>query len=203
MKKTLLFISFILFSLVSSAQLVKSYTEDIVVTRDGVTFPKNTSTFIVEQQGDGKFKCTLKNFVLTIDGDEMPVGTIVIEDVEAVENDGFVSFEKKADIRIQDGDDPDVSFWAGPAIGKVPVNMKGRLNDEHVYATIDIRIRILLFTQVVHVEIGYPENVPDQPTAIHSAVNQLSAQPAYDLQGRPVQKDAKGIVIVDGKKVMR
>lgn len=203
MRHIFLAISFVLCSLVAEAQEIVYYTEDVSLTVNKETYPTETFTFPLEKMGNGKYRCRYENIKFDLDDGEIALGTIEVE-LDGKEVDGVVVFDQKKNVRVQKGDDPDVSFWMGPSLGSVPVTVKGRLDDDHFYAVIDFKAWLLIVPYTVHAEVGHPENVREPVTAIRSLGEETSARhQIYDLQGRPVQKDAKGIVITDGKKVVR
>ena len=56
----------------------KSYTGRLVVTVNGETLSNKTASIDVDQQGDGSYTLSLKNFSISLSGQELTIGTINI-----------------------------------------------------------------------------------------------------------------------------
>ena len=54
----------------------KSYTGKLVVTVNGETLSDKTASIDVDQQGDGRYTLSLKNFTNSLSGQELNIGTI-------------------------------------------------------------------------------------------------------------------------------
>lgn len=182
---------------VNAQELV--FDDNLYVTVDGNTTGPYAAQVKVSMNVDGTINFALDNFVLNDNGDEMPVGNIFVPNLAIAPVDGFVNtytFSFEGPITIQEGSDPNYEFWAGPALGDIPLTLSGALNYEHMFVLIDIE----LMGQTIHVEFGKEENV----TAINTVkANQKKYVGAFDLAGRKVSDNFKGIRIVNGKKVVR
>lgn len=103
----------------------------------------------------------LKNFILISEDDAMPVGTIVLNNIQLKdEGDGMVSFEVEQNITIRTGDH-EIMFdgeliemedddWVGSMLGDIPVKISGRGNASQMIIGIDIVMESL--GQVIHVD---------------------------------------------------
>jgi hypothetical protein len=133
MKKTLLTFAFALAALFATAQ-TKNYTDNLVVTVDGTATEPQETTITVEQAADGTCTLSLNNFML---GGMVKVGNIVVDKISTTENNNIKSFEVGRNISITAGEGNEED-WLGPMLGEVPVNIIGKMDDEHLYCTINI-----------------------------------------------------------------
>lgn len=135
----------------------KTYSEDLYVTINGNTMDKQVADVLVDTYSNSTINFVLKNFVLYIEGEPIPVGNIAVENI-ALQSDNSFSF--KGGIQIADGDDPTYSEWGGPAIttmcdGNVPLDLKGQfISENDIIVTIAIDITSAL-GQIVDVHLGY------------------------------------------------
>ena len=189
------------------------YTEQLVVTVNGETSSPQKAKVVVVDNEDGTINFILKNFFLVSEKESLPVGTIVVENVVVTENPGSVkSFSYNGPITIQAGDKAGVAAdeWTGPQLGEIPIELKGKLNDEKLYATIDINLAA--FIQLVHVEVGtddFPDSiVPKTYTEpFYVSLNDTIIGPEtavvniYD-KGKTVDFELKDFVLNLGKDVL-
>ena len=154
---------------------------------------------------DGTIDLTLRNFELVEGADHIPVGHIAVRGLELTPSaDGmYMTFERTETITIMPGD-PEVSpYWLADNLPPIPIVMRGELNYEHVYATLDIDLQESL-QQVVYVVVGTPlsgegEQGEEDGIKLLRQVKKNDA-PAVDLSGRRVAKGKeRGIVIVNGR----
>ena len=192
MKKILLTMFMAVTTMFAMAQ-TKTYTEDLVVTTNGESTEPQQTTISVEQNANGTYTLALNNFVL---GGMIKVGNIVIEDITVEENNNIKSFTVDQNIIITAGEG-NADDWLGPTLGEVPVKLTGKMNDEHLYCTIDIDMSEML-DQIINVVFGSEDNV----TSIDSINAENGAKVIYDITGRRVNEiTTAGIYIVNGKKV--
>lgn len=209
MKKTLLAILTLCCSLTIAAQETKTYTDDLVVSVDGVSAPAQKTNIEVTFSED-KTTCTLalKNFCL---GEEIKVGNIVVDNISLKEDEGYKTFEESRVINITAGDLPGTTEndWLGPTLlGDVPIEMTGKINDERLYCIIDINMEKL--HQMIKVTFGNDittsvQNIPIETN--HAKIN------VYSINGKCVAKNRtvnnaldglkNGIYIVNGQKVIK
>ena len=143
----------------------KVYTEPLVVTINGESSAPQDADVIVQDNGDGTINFVLKNFILRAEGEEMAVGNIRVENI-AVEDgeDGLKHFAFNGGTVLQEGDQEGVDEWMGPTInvlcgGSVPLDLRGKMNDEKLYVTIDIDLQNVM-QQMVYVELGTDDFPP-------------------------------------------
>lgn len=135
----------------------KVYSLDLYVTISGTTSDKQETQILLETLENGNINFLLRNFVLEVGGEDMPIGNIIVKNLEVAE-DGTFSY--KGGIQLEAGDDPAYSTWFGPTVttmagGSVPVDLRGRFVDENtmtVYISIDMEDS-LGYKVVVH--LGY------------------------------------------------
>lgn len=151
MKKLLLIAITALTSLVAMAE-TKTYTDDLVVTINGESTDPQSTTVKVECLENGNINFLLKNFAL---GGEINVGTIEINDLPVVQGRRFNSFLFKGDVNIKPGDLDGVAEeeYIGPIISPIPLKLKGKMNDEKLYVSIDIDMTETL-GQIIYVSFG-------------------------------------------------
>ena len=170
------------------------YTDNLVVTIDGESTEPQETTIFVEQNANGTYKLALNNFVL---GGMIQVGNIVLDGINATENNGIKSFQTNQEIFITAGDGNEED-WLGPMLGAIPVSLTGKMDAEKLYCTIDIDMSEML-EQVINVVFGDENAV----TSISNIVVENNANVIYDITGRKVKEITKaGIYIVNGKKIL-
>lgn len=207
MKKTLLLAAFGIFSLAGFAQTSKTYTDDLVVSIDGVSAPAQKSNIEFVNNENGTCDFVLKNFCLGEGEDVLYVGNIELKNVELVSGESYNTFETKQIINILPGDDSSKE-WFGPMLGEVPIDMQGKINEEQLYCTIDIDMMSTL-QQIIKVTFG-----KDITTGItHVSVTAEKLVDVYTLNGALLRSRVSsenalnglqpGIYVVNGKKVVK
>lgn len=129
------------------SSMATDYKDMMTVSLDGYPTTPTETTISVEKTDDSGYTLSLKNFVLYMSsGDQvypMPVGTIVLENVEAVTNGDVTTLKTSQDIEIAEGDDPTFEgLWIGPGLSAqgdlIPVNMTGEIRGDKFYTVINI-----------------------------------------------------------------
>lgn len=129
------------------SSMATDYKDMMTVSLDGNPTTPTETTISVEKTDDSGYTLSLKNFVLYMTtGDQvfpMPVGTIVLENVEAVTNGDVTTLKTSQDIEIAEGDDPTYEgSWIGPGLSAdgtlIPVNMTGEIRGDKFYTVINI-----------------------------------------------------------------
>lgn len=145
---------FTLISLFAAAATASAadYTDRLEVTVNGVKSIQQ-STISVDKQSDGKYTLKLNNFILNAGAQVMPVGNIVLTDVEGTEKDGLTAMKTEQEIFITEGDLPGIPMWIGPGLKNVPVNMTAEIRGEKLYTVINIDMEKTLH-QVIKVVFG-------------------------------------------------
>lgn len=129
-----------LFTLIAAALTIvsaqaKDYTTQLAVNIDGFAVPSKPVTVSIDEQADGNYTLTLKNFSVYTG---MDVGTIVVEDVEGIVCGNTTVIESSQFIQIAAGDVASETGWLGPALGDVPITLLGELKGDNVKAVLNI-----------------------------------------------------------------
>ena len=134
-------------ALCSMSMMAKDYTCPLVVNLMGNNMPVGDIKVNVDEQKDGKYTMSLLNFDMN---GFMPVGNIVIKDVEATKCGNVIMLNAAKDIQITAGDD-ESKEWMGPGLGNVNILLKGELKGDNFNAYLNIP---LAGNMIVGVKLG-------------------------------------------------
>ena len=147
MKKTLLTILCALTALCGMAQTETIYNEQYVITYDGDVREPEQGQVTMVTQTDGSISFVLKNFVVKLDdGGEINIGDVGIDNLTTWEaEDGLTHFKGSRLFSIPKSALP-ASLKIAVTLGfadfsDIPINLEGKLNDEKLYAFMDLTIR--------------------------------------------------------------
>jgi len=102
----------------------KSYTGKLVVTVNGETLSNKTASIDVDQQGDGSYTLSLKNFSISLSGQELNIGTINIPATPyALGNARLLQANRNVPINN---------------LGDVPINLLAQESGDKLHANINI-----------------------------------------------------------------
>lgn len=189
------------------SSMATDYKDMMTVSLDGNPTTPTETTISVEKTDDSGYTLSLKNFVLyTTSGDQvypMPVGTIVLENVEAVTKGDVTTLKTSQDIEIAEGDDPTYEgLWIGPGLSAdgtlIPVNMTGEIRGDKFYTVININFMGMNIDVVfgnggyqitnsdfeLFHKATYGENTSDEPNAWHSFMSSTGSFSSY-VSGTP------------------
>lgn len=189
------------------SSMATDYKDMMTVSLDGNPTTPTETTISVEKTGDSGYTLSLKNFVLYMSsGDQvfpMPVGTIVLENVEAVTKGDVTTLKTSQDIEIAEGDDPThEGSWIGPGLSSdgdlIPVNMTGEIRGDKFYTVININFMEMNIDVVfgnggyqitnsdfeLFHKATYEENTSDEPNAWHSFMSSTGSFSSY-VSGTP------------------
>ncbi len=189
------------------SSMATDYKDMMTVSLDGKPTTPTETTISVEKTDDSGYTLSLKNFVLYMTtGDQvfpMPVGTIVLENVEAVTKGDVTTLKTSQDIEIAEGDDPTYEgSWIGPGLSAqgdlIPVNMTGEIRGDKFYTVININfmgmnIDVVFGNGGYQIENSgfelfhkatYGENTSDEPNAWHSFMSSTGSFSSY-VSGTP------------------
>ena len=138
-------------ALCSMSMMAKDYTCPLVVNMMGFDMPVGDIQVNVDEQGEGKYTMSLLNFKTS---DDMPVGNIVIKDVEATKCGNVTMLNAAKDIQITAGDDESLD-WMGPNLGNVNILLKGELKGDKFNAYLNIP---LAGNMIIGVKLGENAN---------------------------------------------
>ena len=102
----------------------KSYTGRLVVTVNGETLSNKTASIDVDQQGDGSYTLSLKNFSISLSGQELTIGTINIPATPYALGDARL-LQANRNVPINN-------------LGDVPINLLAQESGDKLHANIDI-----------------------------------------------------------------
>lgn len=173
-----------------------TYTDNLTISIDGDPTELPETTIIVERYKDNTYSLLLNNFTLGEGEEALLVGNIVLNNIIVTEANGIKNINKiERNIFITAGDDE--NYWFGPDLGKVPVDLTGKMDAGNLYCTIDIDMSEML-GQVINVVFGDEKAV----TSIENIAVENNETVIYDITGRRVNEIRNaGIYIVNGKKV--
>lgn len=132
------------------------FTEMIAVTINQEASEPEESTVYTRENGDGTFDFELPNFQLIIDGEAMPIGTIVLSGITMINEDGVTTFKIKKTVTIAAGDKKGISTdeWFGPWLGDIPIDLNvGKIYAGRLYCELDIDMQESL-GQTIKVVVG-------------------------------------------------
>lgn len=190
------------------AQTEKTYTDDLVVTINEMSTEPQQAEIQVEFLENNKCNLSLQNFCLGSGDEIIPVGNIVLNDIELTAGEGYQTFEVSQNITITPGTLPGAEdSWLGPLLGEVPIKMTGKVNDERLYCEIDIDMMATL-QQIIKVTFG--SDIAASVSGVSVATGKVDV---YSVSGILVRKQVdaasalnglqRGIYIVGGRKVIK
>ncbi len=180
----------------------KTYTDSLVGTINGESTEPIAAKVEVTYNDDGTIDFSLTNFILVSEGNEMPVGNINIPGMTLTEGESYSTFSYDDNLQITAGDAEGVDMWFGPYLGNIPLKLEGEITDDQLHVTIDIDMTSTL-GQTIYVEFGEEISTSNGINAIVNSQSTKGDDAVYDLSGRRVGAAQKGIVIINGKKVIR
>jgi len=178
--------------------IIKNFTDKLSVTVKGmspqdITYPEQENTISVVNQGEGKYTLALKNFVLGSGKSMMPVGTIVMKDIDGTESDGTVKLSSEQTVNIQAGDDSSVPTWM---LAGTPVKVKidAEMTDSKLKAQLNI-VCEMGEGVALNIAVMFGDN---SSTGINSAATEsdTTVKAIYDLNGHRLNGLQKGVNIV-------
>lgn len=200
MRKTLLTLFCAFTTLMLSAQSVKTYSDNLIVTINEESTPPIPADVLVTDNGDGTINFALTNFCLIDEGNTMPIGNIAIDNLQLQDTeDGLKVFSYNGPLTIAEGDLEGVDTWFGPMLGELPLELSGKLSDDKLYVAIGLNL-IDMLGQVIYVQFGTDD--------FETGITKISVLPKmnvmYDLQGRRLNHPTYGqLYLLNGKKYIK
>ena len=125
----------------SLAATATDYLGTLVVVIDGNVAQPTQTQIALDEQTDGKYGLTLKNFILVQEDDAVPVGNIVLKDIVAETVQDAMVLETKQDIKLEEGDAEGVDFWLSTIMtDPIPVELKAVVKNGVLTADITVPI---------------------------------------------------------------
>lgn len=145
------FFTTMLVAFAAIAAYATDFNESIIVTVNGVSSEQNGVISLV--QNGNTYDLTMKNFMLTSEDGDMPIGNVSLTGIVPVRYGNAIILKTKENIIISDGDAPGVDFWMGPMLGLIPVDLQGVVEGENLRCVIHIDLLETL-QQVIEVSVG-------------------------------------------------
>ena len=141
MKKILTLVAAMVCSLAAWAT---DYTGQLTVSVSGdATTSSQQEAVISINKTEAGYQFSLKNLVLDLQGQRMPVGSIIIDNLQSTAAFGYNNIDLDKNITIQSGDLEGIDNWYGPMLGEVPVKIAAKFNDQVLSVNIDITMAAL------------------------------------------------------------
>ena len=159
MKKifTLLFVA-----VAALAAHATDYIVPVTVTVNGELMSEQKSTFSVNEN-NGKYDISLKNFVLQSAEGGLPVGNVELKDITPYQDGNATLLTSPGNlVKITPGDDPNVGYWMADLLPEVMVNLRGKIEGEHLRCYIDIDLSDTELKQIIKVSIGDGYQIANQ-----------------------------------------
>lgn len=135
------FFTLVAAALCSMSMMAKDYTCPLTVSMSGTDMPIGDITVTVDEASDGTYTLKLMDFDL---GGFMPVGNVVVENVEATKCGNVTMLNAQKTIQItagtKKGDDGNDLEWMGPGLGDVNILFKGELKGDNFNAILNIPV---------------------------------------------------------------
>lgn len=150
------FFTSVALALATMSMQAKDYTCPLTISMSGFDMPVGDIDVTVDQQENGKYTLKLLNFDMA---GNMPVGNIIVEDVEPTQCGNTIMLNAQKAIQITAGDKKDDNGndqdWMGPGLGDVNILFKGELKGENFNALLNIPVAGPL---IVGVKLGDDAN---------------------------------------------
>lgn len=136
-----------------------NYTETIHVNVTTVSsgsvlegMPKET-TVNVGYLDENTIDFNLDNFFFQLGTDNLYVGNIKLRDLTLTDEEYCKTFSYSGNVTISNGTDPADAAWMGSSLGEIPLQLAGKMTDDHLYVTITIDMAAQL-GQSIFVQLG-------------------------------------------------
>jgi hypothetical protein len=128
-------------SLIAVSGMANDYTDNLEVNIDG-SATSQQATISLDKQENGSSTLTLKNFILSMGGNQIGVGTIQIDSVSVIASgDKNVLVANKV-IKIKEGEGVSPSgIWLASNLPPIPIQLMGEQRDDKLYAVINIDMK--------------------------------------------------------------
>ena len=192
MKK--LFTLFLVIAVSAISAMAEDYTDNLSITVYGQT-TNQEATITAEEQTNGKYKFALNNFAF---GKEQ-VGDIVIEDVDATENDGIVTLTiDKKTVKVTNPGPLGKTINNG---GGVELTMNAKISKaaKKMYAVLDmtakLKVGIIQVPVTIKATFGDEKNIT---TGISNLPvnNDNEKEEIFNLQGQRISEAKPGQVVI-------
>ena len=140
----------LLVAVVAMAARATDYNVPVTVTVNGET-SEQRAVLTVNEDG-GLYDISLKNFVLQSEDGPMGVGNVELKGIKPYQDGNATLLLTTDNVTITPGDDPNVEIWMGTMLPPVPINLRGKIENDRLRCYIDIKLEAM--EQVIQVAIG-------------------------------------------------
>lgn len=153
------FFTFLFFVVTVLAARATDYNVPITVIVNGESSEQTGVITIVEN--NGMYDLTMKNFILQNGDTQIGVGNVELKNIKPYQDGDATLLLANKTVTITRGDDPNVGIWMADFLPPVPVELRGKIEGEHLRCFIDIDMKESL-QQVIQVAIGSGYQLPNQ-----------------------------------------
>lgn len=153
------FFTFLFFVVTVLAARATDYNVPITVIVNGESSEQTGVITIVEN--NGMYDLTMKNFILQNGDTQIGVGNVELKNIKPYQDGDATLLLANKTVTITRGDDPNVGFWMADILPPVPVELRGKIEGDHLRCFIDIDMMESL-QQVIQVAIGSGYQLPNQ-----------------------------------------
>ncbi|MCR5819328.1 MAG: calycin-like domain-containing protein [Bacteroidaceae bacterium] len=185
----------------------RTYSGKLSVTVNGESSDDSIAEVECIANEDGTFNLELQDFILSVSGDNTPVGNIKLSNITSTEVPDlhYCMYMSSETIKITDGSSEALepfgpgALWIGPYLGDIPATISGKISPSKLYMIISIYI------DKKNILVTFGEDFTDAVTS--PIQNAATGAVIYDMNGRArgtkLESLPRGIYIIGGKKVMR
>lgn len=130
----------------------------------------------LEQNEDGTYTFSLKNFALKFGDNAIGVGNIILPNQEGFASYGYTNIQYVDNVNITPGDDPNIETWIGPDLNPVPLNLFGTFNDQVLSVNITIALAIMQQNINVYFTGINPEAMGGDTSELEARITELEGQ---------------------------
>lgn len=169
-----------LFTLVATvacalAMTAAQYTGQLTVLVNGEG-GQQEAQITLEQNEDGTYTFSLKNFALKFGDNAIGVGNIILPNQEGFASYGYTNIQYVDNVNITPGDDPNIETWIGPDLNPVPLNLFGTFNDQVLSVNITIALAIMQQNINVYFTGINPEAMGGDTSELEARITELEGQ---------------------------
>ncbi|MCR5313707.1 MAG: calycin-like domain-containing protein [Bacteroidaceae bacterium] len=109
------------------------YMGKLIVNVYGINSEPQDASVEVKTSDDGTIKLTLRNLIIATSDSETPIGNISVKNIIVESENGIKSFSYEGETSISTGNKQNIEQWEGPAMGNVPVVLKGIIDKAGIH----------------------------------------------------------------------
>ena len=152
------FYTLLIVAMTAIAARATDYKVPVTVIVNGVTSEQTGDFTVVEN--DGLYDITLKNFILQSEDGPMGVGNVELKGIVPYKDGDATLLVATDEVKITDGDDPNVPVWMAGMLPPVPVELRGKIVGDQLRCYLDINLMESL-GQMIQVAIGSGYQLPN------------------------------------------